>query len=143
MYLYGIALDQYRSESLYRLPVKSWCAVQKNIFVFDSLFENRPHFGRFIFYETAGTAYVVGELAREKTLNNERAEKFKDHVLGQAALVEREVGADDDDRTAGIVDAFPEKILTEIAVLALEVVGKRFKSATAASQYSEDTGAAA
>ena len=47
--------------------------------------------------------------------------------LGKTALVQLEVRADDDDRTAGVVDALAEQVLTEAALLALEDVGKRFE----------------
>src|SRR5579863_2675688 len=38
-----------------------------------------------------------------------------------------ELGADDDDRAAGIVDALAEQVLTEAALLALEHVGERLQ----------------
>ena len=48
-------------------------------------------------------------------------------LLGQAALVQLELGADDDDRTAGVVDALAEEVLAESSLLALEHVGERLQ----------------
>jgi hypothetical protein len=42
--------------------------------------------------------------------------------LGQAALVQLELRADHDDRTAGVVDALAQQVLAEPALLALEHV---------------------
>ena len=42
--------------------------------------------------------------------------------MGQAALVELQVRADDDDGAAGVVDALAEQVLAEAALLALEDV---------------------
>jgi hypothetical protein len=53
--------------------------------------------------------------------DDERFEEDEGHLLGKAALPELELGADDDDRTAGVVDAFSEEVLAEAALLALAV----------------------
>ncbi len=56
-------------------------------------------------------------------------EEFQSHFLRQTALVELQLGSDDDDRAAGIVDALAEKVLTEAALLSLERVGQRLERA--------------
>ena len=48
--------------------------------------------------------------------------KHERHLLRQTALVELELRTDDDDRTAGVIDALAEQVLTETAALALEHV---------------------
>ena len=53
--------------------------------------------------------------------------------LGQTALVQLELGTDDDDRTARVVDALAEQVLTEPALLALEHVGQRLERTLAAT----------
>src|SRR5262249_12515050 len=49
------------------------------------------------------------------------------HLLRQAALVELELGAYDDDRAAGIIDALAQEVLPEAALLALQHVGERLQ----------------
>ena len=58
---------------------------------------------------------------------DERLEEFQRHLLRQTALMQLELGPDDDDRTAGIIDAFAEQVLPETTLLALEHIGKRFQ----------------
>ena len=58
----------------------------------------------------------------DQALHHERLEQLQRHPLGQAALVQLELRADDDDRTAGVVDALAEQVLAEPALLALEHV---------------------
>ena len=55
-------------------------------------------------------------------------------VGGQAALVQLEVRVDDDDRTAGVVDALAQQVLAEAALLALEGLGERLERTTATAR---------
>ena len=63
----------------------------------------------------------------DQPLHDERLEQLERHLLGQAALVQLQLRADDDDRTAGVVDALAEQVLAEPALLALEHVGQRLQ----------------
>src|SRR5207253_2736389 len=47
----------------------------------------------------------------------------------QATLMQLQLGTDHDDRTAGVVDALAEEILTEAALLALEGIAERLQRA--------------
>ena len=67
----------------------------------------------------------------DQPLHDERLEQLERHLLGQAALVQLELRADHDDRTAGVVDALAEQVLAEPALLALEHVGQRLQRAVA------------
>ena len=67
----------------------------------------------------------------DQPLHDERLEQLERHLLGQAALVQLELRADDDDRTARVVDALAEQVLAEAALLALEHVGERLERAVA------------
>src|SRR6187399_1838327 len=51
-----------------------------------------------------------------------------------------ELGADHDDRTAGVVDALTQQVLAEAALLALEGVGERLqRTVVRATQYAATT----
>ena len=54
--------------------------------------------------------------------------------FGQAALVELEGRADDDDRPARVVDALSEQVLTEPALLALQHVGQALERPVAGTR---------
>ncbi len=83
---------------------------------------------------------VCSALSFERVID-ERLEELERHFLGQTALVQFELGADDDYGTAGVIDAFTEQVLAEAALLALEhvrqgleraIVGAAQNTATAA-----------
>ena len=76
----------------------------------------------------------------DEALHHERLEQLERHLLGQAALVQLELRADDDDGTAGVVDALAEQVLAEPALLALEHVGQRLQRTVA---WARDRAAAA
>jgi hypothetical protein len=60
---------------------------------------------------------------------DERLEQLQRHLLGQTALVQLQLGANHDDRTAGVIHALAEQVLAEAALLAFERVGERFERA--------------
>ena len=63
--------------------------------------------------------------------DDERLEQDERHLLRQTALVELELRTDDDDGTAGVIDALAEQVLAETALLALEHVGERLQRTVA------------
>ena len=63
--------------------------------------------------------------------NDKRLEQYERHFLGQPALVELELRADDNDRASGIIDALAEQVLAEATAFALQHVTERFESAVA------------
>ena len=69
-----------------------------------------------------GALDVLRVVQVDQALHHERLEQLQRHALGQAALVQLELRTDDDDRTAGVVDALAEQVLPEPALLALEHV---------------------
>ena len=71
------------------------------------------------------------QLEVDEPLHDERLEQLERHELGQAALVQLQRGADDDDRAAGVVDALAQQVLAEPALLALQHVGERLQRAVA------------
>src|SRR5439155_24088471 len=54
--------------------------------------------------------------------HDERLEQLERHLLGQAALVQLQVVADDDDRAAGVIHALAEEVLPEPPLLPAEHV---------------------
>src|SRR5881392_1236344 len=60
---------------------------------------------------------------------NERLAQLERHLLGKTALVQLELGTDDDDRTAGVIDALSEQVLAEASLLAFERIGERLERA--------------
>src|SRR6185369_4671996 len=99
--------------------------------VLDDLFEDVPHLGADALDDALGALDVVREALLDELPHDERLEQLERHLLGQAALVELELRADDDDRPAGVVHALAEQVLAEPALLALEHVGQGLEAVVA------------
>ncbi len=92
----SITFNQTRPECLNTLTVKRRCTVKKHVLAGNCLFENLPYLWYTVFDQAACTTDVEGELAREKTLDDEWAEEFKHHVLWKPAFIERQIRSHDD-----------------------------------------------
>ena len=111
MQLDRLAFDQHRLERLDAQAVQRRRAVQQHGMLADDLLEDVPHFRPF-FLDHALGGLDGGRHAVELELRiDERLEQLERHLLRQAALVQLELRADDDDRTARVVDALAEQPL--------------------------------
>ena len=127
MELDGLALDEHRLEGLDAQPVQRGRAVQQHRVLTDDVFEDVPHLGALLLHHLlraldGGDVALLFELVVD-----ERLEELERHDFRQPALVQLELRADDDDRTAGVVDALAEQVLAEPTLLALEHVGERLQ----------------
>ena len=125
----GLAFDEHRFERLNAQAVKRRSAVQQHRMLANHFFEDVPDDRVLLLDHFLGLLDGGAVALRFEAVIDERLEKFQRHLLRQAALVQLEFRADDDDGTAGIVDALAEQVLAEAALLALERVGKRFQRA--------------
>ena len=104
-------------------------AVEQHGMLANDLFEHVPHFGDLLLDHLLGLLDGGDEAALFELVVDERLEQLERHLLRQAALVQLELGTDDDHRTAGVVDALAEQVLAEPALLALERVAQRLERA--------------
>ncbi len=124
-----LAFHQHRLKSLNAQAVKRRCAIQQHRVIFDDFFKDVPnhrllHFHHF-FRLLDGRALA----SLLQTVIDERLEQFERHLLRQPALVQLQLRPDHDDRTARVVNALAQKILSEAALLALERIGERLQRA--------------
>ena len=122
-----LAFDEHRLEGLDAEAVERRRAVQENRMLLDDLFERVPHFVGLQLDHLLGGLDRADQALLLETVVDERLEELERHLLRQTALVQLQLGADDDDRTAGVVDALAEEVLAEAALLALEGVGERLE----------------
>src|SRR5260370_6288629 len=107
----------------------------------DHVLENVPHY-RFLLLDhflglLDGGAVPLGlELVIDEGL-----EELERHRLRETALIELELGTDDDDGTARVVHALAEEVLPETALLALERIAQGLERAVVGAP--EDAAAAA
>ena len=130
----GLALDQHRLEGLDAEAVQGGRPVQQDRVLLDDVVEDVPHLGLAALDHALGRLDVLGQLLVDQLLHDEGLEQLQGHELGQAALVQAQLGAADDDRTAGVVDALAEQVLAEPALLALEHVGQGLEGPVAGAR---------
>ncbi len=127
MDLDGLAFDEHGLKRLDAEAVEGRGAVEQDRVVLDDLFEDVPDDGLLHLDHLFGLLDGGAVAGLLEAVIDEGLEELERHLLGQAALVQLELGADDDDRTAGVVDALAEQVLAEAALLALEGVGERLE----------------
>ena len=125
----GLAFHQHRLERLNAQAVQRGSAVQQNGVVFDDLFENVPHHRVLLLHQFLGLLDGGAVAALLQAVIDEGLEQLERHLLGQAALVQAQLGTDHDHRAAGVIHALAEQVLAETALLALERIGERFERA--------------
>ncbi len=95
----------------------------------DDLFEGVPNLVRCRLDELLRHLDRRRELFLLQAPVDEGLEELERHLLREAALVQLQLGSDDDDRAARVVHALAEEVLPEAARLALEGVGERLERA--------------
>src|SRR5882724_6289975 len=101
----GFTFDELRLECLDREPVQGGRAIEQNGMSTSDFFEDVPNFGRLTFDHFLGRTNGMNVVHLFEPANDERLEENEGHLFGQTALMELEFGTDDDDRTAGVIDA--------------------------------------
>ena len=135
MQLDGLTLDEHGLKGLDTQAVQGRCAVQQHRVLGDDLFEHVPNVARATIDRAASRLDVGGVLELDQALHHEGLEQLEGHLAGKTALVKLQLRADDDNRTAGVVDALAEQVLAEAALLALEHVGDRLQRTVAGTGH--------
>ena len=127
--LNGLTLDEDGLEGLDAQTVERRGTVEHHGMLLDDLFEDVPDGCLFALDHALGALDGRHEALLLQLVVDEGLEELESHLLGETALVKAELRADDDDRTARVVDALAEQVLPEAAVLAAEHVGERLQRA--------------
>src|SRR5262245_66251602 len=101
--------------------------VQKDWMLTNHFLEHVPHFRTLQFDHLLRLLDRGDETALFELVVDERLEELERHLLRQPALMQFQLGTDDDDGAAGVVDALAEQVLAEPALLALERVRERLE----------------
>src|SRR2546421_2265470 len=107
----------------------------------DDVFQNVPNDGFLLLDHFLGLLDGRAMALGFELVIDERLEELKRHLLGQTALVELQLRADDDDGTAGVVHALAEKVLAETPLLALERIAEGLERAVVGSAQNAATAA--
>ena len=130
-----VAFDQDRLERLDTHAVQGRRPVQENGVVADHLFEDVPDFLAAPLEHLLGRLDGIGVAQLLEPADDERLEELKGDLLGQTALVQLQVGADDDDRACRVIDTLAQEVLAEPSLLALDHVGQRLERAVRRAQH--------
>ena len=124
-----LTLDQHRLERLDAQTMQRRRAVEQYRMVFDDLVQHVPDLRPDALHHALGALDVVRLAAVDELLHDERLEQLERHLFRQTALVQPQIRADHDDRTARVVNALAEQVLPEAALFTLEDVGQRLQRA--------------
>ena len=132
-----IAFPSTRTGSNAWMPMR--CSVGARIehhgMVLDHLFEDVPHLLVLPLQHLLRALDGVGMAELLQAADDERLVQLEGDLLRQAALMQPQRRADDDDAPGGIIDALAQQVLAEPALLALDHVGQRLQRAVAAAQH--------
>ena len=135
MQLDRLAFDQHRLEGLDAQPVQRRRAVEHHRVFLDDFLEDVPDHRRARFHFLLRRLDGGGDAHRLQAREDERLEELECHQLRQAALMQLERRADDDDRAARVVDALAQQVLAEAAALALDHVRERLQRALVRARH--------
>ncbi len=130
-----LALHHERLERLDAQTVQRGRAVEHHRVVLDDLLDDAPDHLVPPLHHAFGGLDRFGVLLLDELAYGEGLEELNGHVLGQAALVQLQLGADHDHASAGIVHALAQQVLAEPALLALQVVRKALQRAVAIAAH--------
>ena len=126
-----LALHQNGLERLDAEAVKGRRAVQHHRVLPDDLLEHVPDLRTRALDHALGALDVLRQVLVDQPLHDEGLEQLQRHLLGQTALVQAQLRADHDDRTARVVHALAQQVLAEPPLLALEHVRQRLQGTVA------------
>ena len=114
--LNGFPLDQHGFKGLNPQTVQRGGAVQQNGVFADDFFQNVPNFGALFFHNALGLLDGAGQTVQVHTGINKGLKQLQRHFFGQATLVQFQLWPHNNHGTTGIVDTFPQQVLTETAL---------------------------
>ena len=97
--------------------------------ILDDVLEDVPDHVLRLFHGALCRLDVMALAAFDQALHDEGFEQLDRHFLGKAALINFQLGPDDDNRTSGIVDSLAQKVLTETPLLTAEHTRQGFELA--------------
>ena len=127
MKLDGLVLNKHRLESLYAQTVKSRSSVEKHGMLLDHFVKSVPYDRNFAVEQLFRYLYRCRFAPLLKFLVDKRPEELKRHLLGYSALMKTQIRTHGNNRSARVINPFPEKVLPESALFALDYIAQTFQ----------------
>ena len=119
-----VALDQHRLERLDAHAVQRRGTVQQHRMLVNDLFQDVPDLLVAALDHPLGALDRVGVAVLLELADDERLIQLQGDLLRQPALIQLQIGTDDDHRAGRVVHALAEQVLAEPPLLALDHVGQ-------------------
>ena len=130
----SFSLDEDWLERLNTQAVQRRRTVEHDGVLCDGFFEHIPHFGPLALHHPLRRANVLGIGLLHQALHDEWLEQLQRHKLRQTALVQFQLWADNNHRTAGVVDTLTQQVLTEAPLLTFQQVRERLQRTVAGAR---------
>ena len=130
----SFTLDENWLERLNTQAVQRRCTVEHDGVFRDGFFEDVPHFGALTLHHPLRGANVLSIGLLDQALHDEWLEQLQRHELRQTALVQFQLRADDNNRTAGVVHTLTQQVLTEASLLTFQQVREGLQWAVAGAR---------
>ena len=121
------AFDQNRFERLDAQTVQGRRTVEHDGMVFDNDFQRVPDLGFRAVNSLTSRLDVGGSAGLDQPLHDKRLKQLERHLLRNAALIHLQVRSNDDNASAGIVNALTKKVLSESTLFTFEHIRKGFE----------------
>ncbi|RML80683.1 hypothetical protein ALQ89_06468 [Pseudomonas amygdali pv. tabaci] len=122
--LNSLTFDQYWFKRLDAQTVKRWRAVQKHRVFANYFSKNVPDLWQLALDHLLGSFDGRGQATHFQLAENERFEQLESHFFRQTALVQTQGRTYGNYRTARVVNALTEQVLTETTLLTLDHVSQ-------------------
>ena len=130
-----LTFNKNRLKRLDGQAVKRRCTVQEYQTILNDLVKDVPNRRKTTVNGALRTLDVFNLVQLNQAAHYKRLKELKRHGRRKTALVQLQVRVNNDDGTAGIIDALTQKILTEAALFALESLGKRLQRTASSAGY--------
>ena len=104
----GLAFNQNRLKCLNTQAVQGGRTVEQNRMFANHVFQDIPHLGHFLLHQFFGGFDGRGQAQHFQLVENKRFEQLQRHFFRQAALMQTQVRAHGNHRTAGVIHAFTQ-----------------------------------
>ena len=117
------------------------CAVKQDILALDDLVERVPNHCLARLDQTSSAADIMRVIMLNQPADDKWFKQLDRHLLWQAALIDFKLWTNNNHRTARVIDALTEQVLTEAALFTFEHVAKALQASAVASSIDSSTAA--
>ncbi len=120
MELDRFSFHQNRLESLDTESMQSRRTIEQHRMLLNDIIQNVPNLWADFFHHSLRAFDIMRHSILNQPLHDERLEQFQSHLFRQAALIEFQFRANNDNASAGVVHSLAQQVLSETALLSFQ-----------------------